>query len=283
MWYDMAVAWMTRASIEHLAEGVTLYLGDCREILPSLPKVDAVVTDPPYGLSLIGERHKGQAGCGVRNLDFFPNDTLDDGLAHVDTVYSTTRLLEPHGCVYAWLGHHQFAKATTLFHANDWQTRFLVWNRTSPVPPPPWSGWPSGASLCLFAYRAGKRWCAAPKDMPRSNVLTCDNFRAGNGEKNGHPTQMNPILVREPIRCSTELEDTILDPFMGSGTTGVAAVKLGRKFIGIEIEPKYFDIACRRISEALKQPDLFIERPKEPKQESWDEMWEKPFDRPELL
>ncbi len=61
--------------------------------------------------------------------------------------------------------------------------------------------------------------------------------------------------------------DKILDPFMGSGTTGVAAVKLGRKFIGIEIEPKYFDIACRRISDASKQPDMFIERPN-PKQEA---------------
>jgi DNA modification methylase len=60
----------------------------------------------------------------------------------------------------------------------------------------------------------------------------------------------------------------ILDPFMGSGTTGVAAVKLGRKFIGIEIEPKYFDIACRRISEALKQPDMFIEPHKPAKQEA---------------
>jgi DNA modification methylase len=60
---------------------------------------------------------------------------------------------------------------------------------------------------------------------------------------------------------------TILDPFMGSGTTGVASVKLGRKFIGIEIEPKYFEIACKRIGDALKQPDMFIEKPKPLKQE----------------
>ncbi len=60
----------------------------------------------------------------------------------------------------------------------------------------------------------------------------------------------------------------ILDPFMGSGTTGVACAKLGRKFIGIEIEPKYFDIACERIRKAYDQPDMFIERPKPPKQEA---------------
>jgi DNA modification methylase len=70
---------------------------------------------------------------------------------------------------------------------------------------------------------------------------------------------------------------------MGSGTTGVAAVKLGRKFIGIEIEPKYFDTACRRISEALKQPDLFIEQPKPTEQLSWNAMWSRKFDYPERI
>jgi site-specific DNA-methyltransferase (adenine-specific) len=93
--------------------------------------------------------------------------------------------------------------------------------------------------------------------MPRSNVITCDNYRAGNGDKNGHPTQMNHRLVIEPIRCSTDIGDTVLDPFMGSGTTGVACAQIGRKFIGIEIEPKYFDIACRRIEQAYAQGKLF--------------------------
>jgi DNA modification methylase len=75
--------------------------------------------------------------------------------------------------------------------------------------------------------------------------------------------------MRWAVTRATRFGETILDPFMGSGTTGVAAVKLGRRFIGIEIEPKYFEIACRRISEALKQPDLFIEKPKPVKQESF--------------
>ena len=80
-----------------------------------------------------------------------------------------------------------------------------------------------------------------------------------------HPTQ-KPIELME--WCLSLLPDasTILDPFMGSGTTGVACVKLGRRFIGIEIEPRYFDIACRRIEEATKQPDLFIEPPREAEQ-----------------
>ena len=248
---------MTLPAPYYADAAVTLYHGDCREIMPALPVADLIVTDPPYGLSLIGERHVGQAGCGVRTLDFFPNDTLADGFAHVDTILSAADTLPQHGAVYAWLGHHQFAKATLAFHERGWQSRFLVWNRTAPVPPPPWSGWPSGASLCLFAYHAGKKWDVPPAQMPRSNVITCDNYRAGNRAKNSHPTQMNPLLVSEPMRCSSAAGDTILDPFAGSGTTLVVAKQNGRRAIGIEIEERYCEIAAKR----LQQGVLFGVRP----------------------
>lgn len=231
--------------------GRVLYHGDCREVLPALSGVEAIITDPPYGLSLIGERHEGRAGCGVRNLDFFKDDTIAHGLAHVEILMAATKTLTKSGVLYAWLGQHQFAKATLAFHEAGWQSRFLVWNRTAPVPPPPWSGWPSGATLCLYAYRIGKKWAAAPHAMPRSNVLTCDSFRHGQPGKCAHPTQMNPVLVSEPMRCSTVAGDTILDPFMGSGTTLVAAKQLGRKAIGIEIEERYCEVAARRLEQEL--------------------------------
>ena len=105
------------------------------------------------------------------------------------------------------------------------------------------------------------------------------------GQIRVHPTQ-KPIAVMDWAIRQIGHAETILDPFMGSGTTGVAAVKLGRKFIGIEIEPKYFDISCRRISEVLKQGDLFIDMPAQRTKEqqlAWDEMWSKPFDYPERL
>ena len=113
---------MTLPAPYYADAAVTLYHGDCREIMPALPVADLIVTDPPYGLSLIGERHVGQAGCGVRTLDFFPNDTLADGFAHVDTILSAADTLPQHGAVYAWLGHHQFAKATLAFHERGWQS-----------------------------------------------------------------------------------------------------------------------------------------------------------------
>lgn len=87
-------------------------------------------------------------------------------------------------------------------------------------------------------------------------------------EKNGHPCP-KPVRFMQRLvgRCSLPAE-TICDPFMGSGTTGVACAKLGRKFIGIELDPRYFDIACKRIEKAYSQPDLFIEPPKSAKQEA---------------
>src|SRR6185312_2026352 len=86
---------------------------------------------------------------------------------------------------------------------------------------------------------------------------------------NGHPCSRALEHFDFLVRWWSEEGETILDPFMGSGTTGVAAVKLGRKFTGIEIDPGYFDIACRRIEAALKQPDMFIEPPKPIKQEAF--------------
>jgi site-specific DNA-methyltransferase (adenine-specific) len=81
-----------------------------------------------------------------------------------------------------------------------------------------------------------------------------------------HPTQKPEPLMRELVNLFTFQGQTVLDPFLGSGTTGVACAKLGRKFIGIELDPKYFDIACKRIEQAYKQGDMFIAPPKKPEQ-----------------
>src|SRR5262249_46474874 len=103
--------------------------------------------------------------------------------------------------------------------------------------------------------------------FPKVRFGDVQHFVAYNGDNEWHPTQKPLPLMEWLVLGVSDRNETILDPFMGSGTTGVAAVKLGRKFIGIEIEPKYFDISCRRISDALKQPDMFIERKPTPIQE----------------
>ena len=230
--------------------GITIYHGDCRDVLPAfgVGAVDIIVADPPYGLSN-GSNRQSVGPRGTRSLYFFDNDSVTEGLEHADTILAAADHLEVLS-FYAWLGHQQFAKATLLAEASGWKTRFLVWNRRCPSPAPPCAGWPSGASLCLYGYRPGRTW-AALTNPPRTNVIDADSYRHGQPGKNGHPTQMRPVLVSEPIRVSTNPGDTVLDPFMGSGTTLRAAKDLGRKAIGIEIDERYCEIAAKRLAQEV--------------------------------
>ena len=246
--------------VETLAEGVELHLGDCLTILPTLGRFDAVVTDPPYSVSL-----SGASGSftrinrkGTRSLSFFEGDTdwpamTAKVVARIEAAIQTDPL-----SVYCWCGHRQFGPLTDMLEASGYSTRFLVWRKKCPAPAPPRSGWQSGAELCIYAYRAGRHFA----DGIFNNVIEADSFRFGQPGKVDHPTQKPLETISPLISVSTLSQQSVLDPFMGSGTTGVAAVKLGRKFTGIEIDPGYFDIAYRRIEAALKEPDLFVESPK---------------------
>ena len=220
--------------IETLAEGVTLYLGDCWEILPTLGKVDAVVTDPPYGIGIaanpVRQRHEK-----MKWDDAPPPPDLIELVCAASPVQ------------IIWGGNYFDLPPSQCF---------LIWDKVQPED--------FSLAMCEQAWTNISR----PAKLFRRHVVSFEKH---------HPTQKPLELMRW---CLMQIDGcrTILDPFMGSGTTGVAAVKLGRKFIGIEIEPKYFDIACRRISEALKQGDMFVEKPAPAVQVKFDDIWEKPYD-----
>jgi site-specific DNA-methyltransferase (adenine-specific) len=193
----------------------TLYLGDCLEILPTLGKVDAVLTDPPYGI--------GIAANPVRQK----HDKSDwDAKIPEQRVFDLIL-----GCSkeqIIWGGNYFGLPASQ---------GFLIWDKKQPQD--------FTLSMCEMAWMSKQQ----PAKMWRQSVL---------GYEKNHPTQKPVPLIQWCLDFLPDSE-TILDPFMGSGTTGVACANLGRKFIGIEVEPKYFDIACRRIDAAYKQPRLFAE------------------------
>lgn len=228
---------------EHLADGVTLYLGDCREILPTLGKVDAVVTDPPYGIQdkpMLDLPGRGRRG----NNDYHPQSDWD---AFIDPEWP--RLCEGVADIIAWFGH--WRKREEVEQAFKLPMRSeIVWAKDCHVGPP-----------CPVAMRDERIWLFSLAGIKGKTFETSvwDQAIIPTWSHKNHKNEKPIALMLRLIRFLGS--QTILDPFMGSGTTGVAAVKLGRRFIGIEIEPKYFDIACRRISEALKQPDLFIAPP----------------------
>lgn len=211
---------------EILAEGVRLICGDCREVLPTLGKVDAVVTDPPYGIGIThSNRLAVSRGLGGKAWDDEPADLS---------------WLLPMGVPAIVWGGNYFDLPPTRAP--------LVWDKNN-----------AGRDFADFELA----WTNL--DMVARRIV----FRPMNMDGGKlHPTQKPIEVMRWCVGHLPVSAQTILDPFMGSGTTGVAAAKMGRHFIGIEIDETYFDIACKRISDALKQPDFFIERPTPPKQEA---------------
>lgn len=210
----------------------TLYLGDCLEILPTLPKVDAVITDPPYGINEDGgDKRRFRRGDGrKKNLPPKHEKKGWDGKRPSKEIFD---LMLNIGSACAFFGGNYFAD-------------FL----------PPSMGWIYWSKKMGGDFSDGELIYTTIKKAVREFVMHPFEGLSG-GKDRQHPTQ-KPVGV---IRCCIQYignPQTILDPFMGSGTTGVAAVSEGRKFIGIEIDPKYFDIACRRIEQAQQQLRLAL-------------------------
>jgi len=234
--------------VTFLDGAVTLYCGDCREILPTLSRVDAVVTDPPYGVNFSGSSTKH--GKDQRNAYVSFDDTEDNVGSVIVPVIEE--------CI------GRFARVC--------MTPGLRCMFKYPVPRSVGSiYYPSGANagpwgfVCsqpIFYYGSDPYLAAGMGSRPNGFSTT------ESAEANGHPCPKPIGQMKWLVSRASLPGHVVLDPFMGSGTTGVAAVKLGRRFIGIEIEPKYFDIACRRIEEATKQPDMFVEPAAKPKQET---------------
>lgn len=208
----------------------TLYLGDCMDILPTLPKVDAVITDPPYGINEAAGKNKSRTNMAVAKD--YGNDNWDAAPPSDELIAAVLAA----GKWQALFGGNYFG----LPASSCW----LVWDKLNGD---------NDFADCELA------WTNWPKAVRRLQWRWNGMIRQGNEER-FHPTQ-KPLQVMAWVIDLCPKSDTILDPFMGSGTTGVAAITRGKSFIGIEREPKYFDIACRRIEEAQRQQPLIPHEP----------------------
>jgi DNA modification methylase len=214
----------------------TLYLGDCMDILPNLDKVDAVITDPPYGMNF-------QSNYRIEKHMKIANDETADVAKNVlDWALNNTK-----HSVYAfgrWDNIYDYPKPKSLITwvKNNWSMGDLHHEHAR-------------QTEVAFFYPCINH------DFPNGRPTDVVQYARTHNEF--HPTEKPVGLMQIFVEWT---RGTILDPFMGSGTTGVAAIQMGRKFIGIEREPKYFDIACKRIEQASKQVDMFIEQPKQEQQ-----------------
>lgn len=230
------------------SERVTLYCGDCLEVLPMLSGVDAVVTDPPYGVGLKAKQHKwfDRKGTGYESTDDTIENVVDSVLPAIEacrSIASAVVLTPGPKCLWMYP------------NPDGWG---VVFNKAGSGIGP----WGFQCAQPILYYGKCPYTSRCLGNRPSSYEQSPIDFAGENGHPCPKPLGMTEWLVR---RASLE-NHTILDPFMGSGTTGVAAVRLGRKFIGIEIDEGYCAIAKRRIIEAENAFALFD--PPKPEQQA---------------
>ena len=250
-----------------------LYQGDCLEIMANLAdeSIDMIWTDPPYGhnnhngdLNAQLNSHRGLQSAPIANDDPEGFKRVLDGM-----LLQAERVMPKESCccccccgggprpTFAYVANRMDTKGLTFFHS-------VIWDKKNPG-----LGWRYRRQheMVMIAHKDGGKLLWADDGMAARNIYS--EMPPRNRQ---HPNEKPVSMVEHFLRLHSVSHNTILDPFMGSGTTGVACVKLGRKFIGIELEPKYFDIACQRIEDAYKQPDMFVEQPKKttPEQDGFD-------------
>jgi DNA modification methylase len=211
-----------------------LILGDCLEVMRELDPVDAVVTDPPYG---IARDHLKASDKGEWSSLYSKQIEWDDEAPQQSVEVAMSK---SNGRGIVWGGNY-----FNLPPVRGW----LIWDKMQ---------WHTSGHAELA-------WTSC--DMPIRDFKYSRAQLSSDGKQ--HPTQ-KPVALMEWCLGFLPDAETILDPFMGSGTTLVACAKLGRKGIGIELDPDYFEIACRRVEEAYAQPDLFVAPPSAPVQEGMD-------------
>ena len=227
----------------------TLYLGDCLEVLPLIGKVDAVVTDPPYSSGARRDADRQIRGAMLRSMkdkDWFSHDTMTSwGFSwFLRGVFIEIRKHLTAGAhVYIFIDWRQTPNIYGMLESTGYRVNHcLVWAKTH-------FGmgayWRNQHENIVFGS------LGQPIGMANRGMGTVLNCAAVSSRARLHPTEKPVDLIKAVIGAITA--EVIFDPFMGSGTAGVACAKLGRKFIGIEIEPKYFDIVCERIKRAQSE------------------------------
>ena len=217
-------------------EQFTIHHGECLDILRSLPSgsVDAVVTDPPYGINTKSD------GAGKLNPWA---DLCNSAFWYTAWLSECRRIIKPDGCAWSFLNWRSLVTFQKAACDTAWPIEsLLVWDKQWIGPGGPRGLRPSYEMVALFS---GEEFAIKDRGLP-----DIQRFKWCGHKPNGHPAE-KPVALAEWLVNTTAEGGTVLDPFMGSGTTGVACMRTGRKFIGCEIDKGYYDIAKRRIEEAV--------------------------------
>lgn len=224
----------------------TLYLGDCLEILPTLEPVDAVITDPPYGINTKSD------GTGKLNPWADLCNSAHWYATWMRECRQKLRRSDPrgHGCMWTFLNWRSLVTFQKAACDIGWPVEsLLVWDKQ-------WIG-PGGTRGLRPSYELCALFCEGDFSIENRGLPDVQRWKWSSQKPNGHPAEKPEEGLSWLVQHSTAPDSVTLDPFMGSGTTGAVCAKLERKFIGIEMDEGWFDVACRRIEAAYAQRRLF--------------------------
>lgn len=234
-------------------KSITLHKGDSYELIKKIPdaSVDLILTDPPYNLS----------PYSTGNMKFSWRKEINNDLADWDKkefcpkdwVKEFKRILKPTGNIFVFTSYNLVGKWHEAFDPEFDTFQFLVWHKTNPVPKFRRAGFLNSCELIVCMWNKGHTWnFTNQKEM--HNFIESSICMGEERIKNpNHPTQKPVKVLSHIIKLATNTGDIVFDPFMGVGSTGEAALNLGRKFVGIEVDEKYFNAAERRLKNIVKE------------------------------
>lgn len=240
------------AEVAEAAEDCTLWLGDSRELLRNVPdhSVDVICTDPPYNL---GTYSRGNIKMSWRSD--FNNDVAawdQTSFEPVEWLAEFQRVLKPTGNIFAFTSYNLLGRWHEVFDPAFDTFQFMVWHKTNPAPKLYRAGFLNSCELIVVTWNGGHKWNFGRQNEMHNFIESpiCGGRERLRNPK--HPTQKPLAVLRRLLELSSDTGDLVLDPFMGVGSTGVAALELGRKFVGMELDPEYFHAAEARIASTTR-------------------------------
>lgn len=234
-----------------------LLLGDSHSLLKQVPDhcIDFILTDPPYNLAQHSTGNIPLPGRTAMNNDLAPWDLIE--FKPEEWVDDFLRILKPNGNLFIFTSYNQIGKWYELLDHKFDATNFMVWHKTNPAPKIFKAGFLNSCELIYTCWNKGHTWNFISQAEMHNFVESSICMRPERLQNPKHPTQKPVAILKKLITIASNEDDVVLDPFMGVGSTGVAALDLSRKFIGFEINPTYFTAAERRLNDMNKQTQLF--------------------------
>lgn len=249
-----------------MSEARKLYnisFGDSHKLIKSIPdhSVDFILTDPPYNLAQHSTGNIPLPGRSAMNNDLAPWDLIE--FKPEEWINEFLRILKPTGNLFIFTSYNQIGKWYELLDHKFDATNFMVWHKTNPAPKIFKAGFLNSCELIYTCWNKGHTWNFINQAEMHNFIESSICMKPERLSNPKHPAQKPVAILKKLITIASNENDVVFDPFMGVGSTGVAALELNRNFIGFEINPEYYQAAELRLKNANMQLSLFEEQAKE--------------------